>query len=53
MRFLDTTISARPYELGNAFGWRAGPSREVLESLVDSGEAVRSGPAYVPPSLKG
>jgi hypothetical protein len=52
-RFLDTVLSARPYELGNAFGWRAGPAREVLESLVDSEEAVRVGPAYVLPSLTG
>jgi hypothetical protein len=50
-RFLDTMLSARPYELGNTFGWRAGPAREVLESLVDSGKAVRAGPAYVLPSL--
>jgi hypothetical protein len=53
LRFLDTMLSARPYELGNAFRWRAGPAREVLESLVDSGEAVRAGPAYVLASFTG
>ncbi len=45
-RYLDTMIRARPYELGNAFGWRADAARRAFESLVDRGEASRAGPAY-------
>jgi hypothetical protein len=45
-RFLDTMIQARPYELGNAFGWGATAARSAFETLVGRGEAVRRSPAY-------
>ncbi len=45
-RFLDTMIEARPYELGNAFGWGAPAARAAFEDLVAKGEAARRGPAY-------
>jgi hypothetical protein len=45
-RFLDTMIAARPYELGNAFGWRADPARAALDQLVARGRAVRDGSEY-------
>jgi hypothetical protein len=45
-RFLDTMIAVRPHELGNAFGWGAGPAREVLDELVVRGEVIRDGPLY-------
>jgi len=45
-RFLDTMIRARPYELGNAFGWGADGARQAFGALVERGEAVRTGPAF-------
>ncbi len=45
-RYLETVLWARPYHLGNAFGWGAPASRSVLEELVESGSAVRVGPGY-------
>lgn len=44
--FLGTVLVARPFHLGNAFGWGAGRARTVLEELVERGEAEREGPAY-------
>ncbi|MGQ0668651.1 MAG: AlkZ-related protein [Actinomycetota bacterium] len=44
--FLDTMISARPHELGNAFGWGAAAARASLDRLVSGGEAVKDGSAY-------
>jgi hypothetical protein len=45
-RFLDTMIVARPFELGNAFGWGAAGARASFDQLVQRGEALREGPAY-------
>jgi hypothetical protein len=45
-RFLDTMLWARPYHLGNAFGWGAPVARAAFEDLVDRGEAARDGPGY-------
>jgi hypothetical protein len=47
-RFLDTMVQARPYELGNAFGWGADAARQAFDMLVEAGEARRVGPAYRP-----
>lgn len=46
VRFLDTMVQARPYELGNAFGWGADAARQAFEWLVETGEARRVGPAF-------
>ena len=48
LRFLDTTLVARPYELGNAFGWGAAAARTVMERLVENGQAARDEKAYRP-----
>jgi hypothetical protein len=45
-RFLDTMLRARPYELGNAFGWGATAARAALDSLVQRGQAAPAGNAY-------
>lgn len=45
-RFLDTMIVARPFELGNAFGWGASPARAAFEELRRLGEAERDGSGY-------
>lgn len=45
-RFLETTLVARPIELGNAFGWKAPAARAALEELVRRNEAVREGSVY-------
>jgi hypothetical protein len=47
-RFLDTMLLARPFELGNAFGWGADGARASLEELLRRGEATREGPGYRP-----
>jgi hypothetical protein len=39
-------VQARPYELGNAFGWGADAARQAFEELVALGQTVRVGPAY-------
>ena len=44
--FLGTVLLARPYQLGNAFGWGADRARVAFEQLVERGEAERDGPAY-------
>ena len=51
-RFLDTMLVARPYELGNAFGWGADAARTAFEDLVRRGDAVPEGPAYRPSSVR-
>ncbi len=45
-RFLDTMLVARPYELGNAFGWGADAARAALEDLVARGDAARVDSGY-------
>ncbi len=45
-RFLNTMLVARPFELGNAFGWGATGARAALDELVRRSEAVREGPGY-------
>jgi hypothetical protein len=52
-RFLETMLAARPYELGNAFGWGANAARAALEELVSRGQATRDGPSYRAPSYRG
>ena len=48
LRFLDTTLAARPYELGNAFGWGAAAARAAMDALVEHGKAVKDDKAYRP-----
>jgi hypothetical protein len=45
-RFLDTMLVARPYELGNAFGWGADAARAALDRLVDRRQAFADPPRY-------
>lgn len=45
-RFLDTMLLARPYELGNAFGWGADGARGALDRLVERRQAIADPPAY-------
>jgi hypothetical protein len=52
-RFLETQLAARPYELGNAFGWRAAEARGVLEELVARNHAARHGPGFVLTTTRG
>lgn len=56
-RYLDTMLLARPYELGNAFGWGADAARAALERLVAKKQALHDPPAYrslaLPPAAAG
>jgi hypothetical protein len=45
-RYLDTMLVARPYELGNAFGWGADAARSALDALVARKQAFGAPPAY-------
>jgi len=45
-RYLDTMLVARPFELGNAFGWGAEAARSSLETLVLKRQALSAPPAY-------
>jgi len=45
-RYLDTMLVARPYELGNAFGWGAEAARSALETLVAKKQAFTAPPVY-------
>jgi len=47
-RFIDTMMMAEPKELGRAFGWSAHEATAALETLVDRGQAIRDGQAFVP-----
>ncbi|MGE5461196.1 MAG: hypothetical protein ACM3WR_11310, partial [Solirubrobacterales bacterium] len=55
-RYLDTMLVARPYELGNAFGWGADAARSALDALVAKKHAFVAPPAYhalsFPPELE-
>lgn len=45
-RYLDTMLMARPYELGNAFGWGAEGARAALDRLVQRRQALADPPRY-------
>lgn len=45
-RYLDTMLMARPYELGNAFGWGAEGARAALDRLVLRRQALADPPRY-------
>ena len=45
-RYLDTMLVARPYELGNAFGWGADGARAALDRLVQRRHALADPPSY-------
>ncbi len=44
--FVDTMLVARPYELGNGFGWGATDARAVLERLTAAGEVASDGSTF-------
>ncbi len=50
-RYLDTMLVARPFELGNAFGWGAETARSALETLVARKQAFSAPPAYHSPAF--
>jgi hypothetical protein len=45
-RYLDTMLAARPFELGNAFGWGADAARAALDELVAKKQALPDPPGY-------